>query len=628
MTAEEEGLRQTLQEKPENWELRLELLEKLRGRGAWEEVAQVLGEAPVAPGSERELQQVVNAAGEAKQPGLARPLVGGFLEAQPQSALGHYLQAKICAKTHDLEAAREHYQRAIGLNGDLEDEVLAAKLADLGATQRHEPGSGAQAGAGAGGATPSPAPLTPPAPSGVGSASAAEPASEPQAASKAAAPAPLTPPPGSGIERAPEPPATMASVPPSAEAQELLEEGGWSEAHEGELTATGRHLLVVEGGGEVHAHEPTKTGRQKLTALTVALLIHVGLIGLFGMIALALPQPKPPEIVATAQAPLDQDDMLQQQEIEKQVQRKPVQSAQNQMEVVTVQGASAVSMPDIETDLTSFEPIGIGDAFGASMTFDAGEDGGMVSFFGSKTMSKKVVFAVDYSGSMSGVKDRLMRKELAKSINALPGGIQYQMIFFHGPAWVAGEEVIVRGSDLDEKDPFTHYIVMTGERGREEFKWYMGYDENSRVKKGSSNRTAMFYPETGSEEPEKLPQAEYMTSTRSNIRKSLELIEETPLAYGTDWRWPLYMAMNMEPDTIYFMTDGAFGARKGLLESLVDYNRKKGRAKINTISMMVPRAAHQLEYLADETRGEFSLVLEDETVVRGEELEKLLDEKR
>jgi len=600
MTAEEEGLRQTLQEKPENWELRLELLEKLRGRGAWEEVAQVLGEAPVAPGSERELQQVVNAAGEAKQPGLARPLVGGFLEAQPQSALGHYLQAKICAKTHDLEAAREHYQRAIGLNGDLEDEVLAAKLADLGATQRHEPGSGAQAGAGAGGATPSPAPLTPPAPSGVGSASAAEPASEPQAASKAAAPAPLTPPPGSGIERAPEPPATMASVPPSAEAQELLEEGGWSEAHEGELTATGRHLLVVEGGGEVHAHEPTKTGRQKLTALTVALLIHVGLIGLFGMIALALPQPKPPEIVATAQAPLDQDDMLQQQEIEKQVQRKPVQSAQNQMEVVTVQGASAVSMPDIETDLTSFEPIGIGDAFGASMTFDAGEDGGMVSFFGSKTMSKKVVFVVDYSASMNAMdKHVLMRKELSKTLNSLPGGIQYQCIFFAGPVWYHGQEV-------DDSD--RHNVTITPERGREEWKW--------------TGQVATKWQFLGSDEPEELPKKEYLTSTRRNIRESIKAVEETKLVWGTDWRSPLFMAMNMEPDTIYFMTDGNGGNRQ-MVEEALDYNRRKSRAKINTICMIVPSAMDLLVELADKTRGEASLVTEDQEVIRGKELEEL-----
>ena len=34
-----------------------------------------------------------------------------------------------------------------------------------------------------------------------------------------------------------------------------------------------------------------------------------------------------------------------------------------------------------------------------------------------------------------------MRDELSRSVKGLPDGTKYQLIFFSGPAWVAGDEV-------------------------------------------------------------------------------------------------------------------------------------------------------------------------------------------
>jgi hypothetical protein len=42
---------------------------------------------------------------------------------------------------------------------------------------------------------------------------------------------------------------------------------------------------------------------------------------------------------------------------------------------------------------------------------------------------------------MNGQRDKLMRDELEKSIKEMPTGAKYQLIFFAGPAWVAGSEV-------------------------------------------------------------------------------------------------------------------------------------------------------------------------------------------
>lgn len=384
--------------------------------------------------------------------------------------------------------------------------------------------------------------------------------------------------------------------------------------HGEDVVIDGERALIVGEGEKIQAARKASDAREKISAIAIAVLLHVVLIIAFIYAVVSMPRPNPPQISANAVANVDAEQM-EQREIKK-VKRAPVQTASAQMQVTTVTAASAVSMPEIQTTLSTFDPIGTGDSFGASMSFDMGEDGGMVSFFGAKSISKKVVFVVDYSASMGGAKDKLMRKELAKSIEALPNGVQYQLILFSGPAWYAGQET---SRAAKYKDGNMAHIVKDG---REEYVWYEGWSEKERH--DGDGRSALYHYSGGEE---KLPEGKYITATRANIRKTIRQIEETPLSFGTDWRWPLMMAMNMEPDTIYFMTDGAFGTGKGfskkeMLDELLAYNQKKGRARINTICMMVLQARTELEQLADGSRGEFTLVLEDGTVVRGKELDK------
>lgn len=378
---------------------------------------------------------------------------------------------------------------------------------------------------------------------------------------------------------------------------------------------TSERALIVGEGEKIQASQRASDTKEKISAVAIAVLIHVILIVAFIYAVVAMPRPTPPQITANALANVDAEQ-LEQREIKK-VKRAPVQTASAQMQVTTVTAASAVAMPEIETTLSTFDPIGTGDTFGASMSFDMGDDGGMVSFFGAKSISKKVIFVVDFSASMSGSRDKLMRKELAKSVEALPNGVKYQLILFSGPAWYAGQETT---KSSKYKDGNIAHIVKDG---RDQHVWYEGWSEKERHSGG--DRSALYHYSGGED---KLPTADYITATRANIRKTIRQIEDTPLSFGTDWRWPLKMAMNMEPDTIYFMTDGAFGTGKGfskkkMLDELLAYNRKNGNARINTICMMVLQARTELEQLADGSRGEFTLVLEDGTAVRGKELDKL-----
>lgn len=218
---------------------------------------------------------------------------------------------------------------------------------------------------------------------------------------------------------------------------------------------------------------------------------------------------------------------------------------------------------------------------------------------------------------MRGEKDKLMRAELTKSIESLPASVEYALIMFSGPPWYAGQ-THQRGGD--KKDKFYNDYVVDGSK---KWKWYGGWDESKRV--GQQGRALVFlYEEEGDEN---LPEGKYVKASRSNVRKTIKQIEETPLSAGTDWRAPLKMAMNMKPDTIYFMTDGAIPdsnptQNRKMIDDLVDYNRSQSRAKINTICMMVLNAQKELEDLADKTRGEFSLVKADGTVVRGRDIKK------
>jgi len=570
----ENPLYAALQSNPEDWATRLALLDALIAGGSPAEVVRLVGEAPSAPATETELGRVVQVAAAAGHPAAALSVLGAFLSQKPSSGVAHYLMAKVLARTNELARAREHYRAAVAMNPELQDNALEAKLVDLGHTLPQS---------------------LPPVESGLAQGSMPGP-----------------------VPAVPAPTWTPEPVAGEFGEEAAADEGEAEEMARVEPSHPPRLLVVCEEGDPVKVMAPRRDTSQKMLAVMVAVVLHLLLAVFFAFLAMNLPNMAPPQIVASATPVLDQE-IVQQKTLEKQVQSQPVQSPPNMMEIISVVGASAVAMPAIQTDLLSLDPIGTGDSFGASMSFDAGADGGMVAFFGSRATSKKVVFAVDYSLSMKAQdKDKLMRKELAKAVNALPGGIDYQVIFFHGPAWYHEQSCDLKG---DKEDKWKNYWIRA-DRGGGKWKWYMGPDEKSR---STGAFVALFHPEWGLE-PDKLPKGEYWKSTRSNIRKSVQIIEETPLGGGTDWRWPLYMAINMQPDTIYFMTDGAFSipSQESVVDEIIRYSRTKGRPKINTINMMVlnDRTEEIMERIAKQTGGEFSLVLVDETVLRGRELEE------
>jgi hypothetical protein len=214
-----------------------------------------------------------------------------------------------------------------------------------------------------------------------------------------------------------------------------------------------------------------------------------------------------------------------------------------------------------------------------------------VNFFGCRASAEKVVFVGDISSSMvikgEGSKTRLefLKEELIKAVEQLPEGISFQVLFFSGPCWYLGEDAARAGKIWERKESGNFWFYREGK-------------------------------------DESLPTGRYLTADEKRVRRAVSEIEGVRLSGGTDWRSPLKMAIKMEPEVIFFMTDGAVGEepdRTPLVEDVLAFNEANGQVQINTIALMEPNATEKLMALAAGSGGMFTVVEEDGTVREVEE---------
>jgi len=248
--------------------------------------------------------------------------------------------------------------------------------------------------------------------------------------------------------------------------------------------------------------------------------------------------------------------------------------------IVTI-APTDLSLPDSEVNAP--EPSQeLGDLldFGVDWGNDDNLDSG--SFFELEVSGKNMVFVIDYSASMRGPRDDLMREELAESLSSLSHRMNYALIFFAGPAWVAGDKFSL---NQDEKG-----CVLETPSG-ETFKW------ESKSKFG-------FYESTGERR-----KVEWLSVNDENLKVSRRSIRNTPLAPGTNWLWPLEMALTMDPapDVINFMTDGSMRNVGKIIPKITNLAKQNG-TKINCVALMEPKAKRGMMKLARETGGQFLMV--------------------
>ena len=543
---------------PSDWNRRLELAERYFSYQAHENIAELFRQAPNPPASQDQTHRAVELTAGKDLSGL-NAVLSNFASANVQNAWAHHVYARILVHQSRLDEARSEYQLAVSLDSGKKDADLEALFASAEKNEEERPRI------------------------------------EPE---KKVIQKKILSDAGKQTGK------KMLS-----DAEDLEEKKLHYDFSASMEDFTGKAFMVALGEA-VKPKEKEPDDREKMRALITSVVVHIIMFISFAWIIVSAAPMNPPQIEAVAVHSLDEDSLSKQKV--KRTKSEVLESADSRM-AVNLKSLSLIGAPAFNAQIDSFKPVGLGN-YGRSMSFGKGTGGGTVSFFGSKTRAKRVVFVVDFSASMIGEKEKLMRQELSKSVKALPDSVEYALIFFSGPAWYAGQKV--GSAELMGK-----FVGNTVTDGRTRYVWYEGWDERGRH--SGANKTALHH---FSEGEDRLPRGKYMRASGINIRNSLEVIKSTPLVFGTDWRWPLKMAMNMSPDVIYFMTDGAFGVGRGMtkkemITSLLTYNRRQSNSKINTICMKVLTARIELEQLAVGSGGEFTLVKGDGTVVRGVDLE-------
>ena len=328
--------------------------------------------------------------------------------------------------------------------------------------------------------------------------------------------------------------------------------------------------------------------QQRHSTIT-SVIISILMVVLIGIVLLWILLPPidnfTPEIVSY-QASAEEDAKVKPKKMQHNVQRKPSSPSSSMARVIASNSVSEIAIP-VPDELVAVESLDFGDGDGDGDGWgDGGGWGGSggTTFFGQKVKGRRILYVIDYSASMKGERQRLMRKELAESVCKLPPEKQFQMIFFAGPCWVAGDQIRMQGKGAAEVASGDNVYAWTG--GKKAHQWKPD---------GKMQKPAWLYADDG------------------QVESSKQIIQSTSLVWGTNWENPLKMAFEMDPlpDTIIFMTDGLSGGDALGTAKAVARLAKKNKITINTVALMEPKAADAMAKLAKGTGGSFVLVGQD-----------------
>lgn len=330
------------------------------------------------------------------------------------------------------------------------------------------------------------------------------------------------------------------------------------------------------------AHQGKPRGA-KATAIFVAIGVHL-LIAIIATIVVILPPNRDePEIVAAVIGPPAKKQEIQKKNVVKQTKKNTASAAAAAplAQLMRANAMAKISLPNVTR--TSKGPLGIGDAdFGGGGFGGSGSGmGSGASFFGGTSTGKRFLFVLDHSGSMKPNQVELRNDELEKALKGLKG-VQYQVLLFAGGGYYASE-----GWSLDRKGKDN--VV---KKGKDSFLFkqiggFSNYDFD-----GADSR---------------LPKGDWLESTSSNVRKTMERVKKDKLFGGTDWGLALDIGHRMDPppDVIFFMADGTGGNNP---DPILRTNSKFGKPPINMVAMQTTSGMKEFAAIAKRTRGTYIIV--------------------
>ncbi len=134
---------------------------------------------------------------------------------------------------------------------------------------------------------------------------------------------------------------------------------------------------------------------QKVSALTLALIAHIGLGALLTVFIISVPRKEPPQIVASVQ-PLSQENILEEQQVQKVMKTTPSSAAAQPTFAIASQAASNITVPEFDkTEVLDVTTGVTGLSVGSGLSFGAEGALSEVNFFGIKSAGERIAFIID-----------------------------------------------------------------------------------------------------------------------------------------------------------------------------------------------------------------------------------------
>ena len=224
-----------------------------------------------------------------------------------------------------------------------------------------------------------------------------------------------------------------------------------------------------------------------------------------------------------------------------------------------------IDIPEIDIEVVELEVDDFEmeiDDFG-ELTLD-GLDSDLSSMFAQTKAPKSVIFVIDYSISMKGKKFELAKKELTTAIKRLKNGTKYQLIFFSDPFWLAEDKLTLIKNWAEERTSIKGDIY-------------------------KRHKHDQWMDTQGNVVPIDI---QYRVANDITLNESLAHIQKNPLSLGTRWIKPLRLALTLNPQVIYFMTDGSGGSLKQAEE--IAREAENANTIIHTIAFMIPEKVENI----------------------------------
>jgi hypothetical protein len=344
--------------------------------------------------------------------------------------------------------------------------------------------------------------------------------------------------------------------------------------------------------------EPPKARGTKATAILMAVAFHLAIALIASLVVILQPAKDEPEIVAAVIGPPAKKQEMQKKNVVKQTKKSSASSAAAAplAQLMRANALAKISLPNVTK--TSKGPLGIGDAdFGGGGFGSGGQGlGSGASFFGGTSTGQRFLFVLDHSGSMKANQVKLRNDELEKALKSLKG-VEYQVLLFAGGGYYASKGWALQkqqGLDNTIKGPKKTYF----------FKSVKGFGD---------------YEFRGADSG--LPKAEWLKSSASNVKATMDRVKKDKLFGGTDWGVALDIAHAMDPppDVIFFMADGTGGNAPA---PILKVNAKYGKPPINMVAMQTTAGIKEFSEIAKKTKGSFTIVDKKGKPIDGFEFQK------